>query len=183
MAPVGLVPSHRVFVHAPSWVGVRASPFSSAPSPDLSARATKMKFVVPLLPCCMCLFMLFVFMSSSERTSCVARALRVYFCPPRISARVVFRLALDLGLDDIHRCAFPALVLARAWNVTCPWLSSRVGADWRPGERYPRRRTSARSAPHPASKAQCFLCSQPAIHQLRPSRATRALETEKFTGA
>ena len=89
-------------------------------SPGLSARATKMKFVVPLLPCCMCSVMLFVFVSSSERASCVARALRVHGCPPCISARMAFSLALDLGLDDIHRCAFPALVLTRAWNVTCP---------------------------------------------------------------
>ena len=46
----------------------------------------------------------------------------------------------------------------------CPKLSSRVGAEWRPGERNPRRRTSARVAPLPTSKAQCFLYSRPANH-------------------
>ena len=123
MAPIGLAPSHRALAPAP-FVG-RGARFTvlERASPDLSARTTKMKFVVPLPPCCMRLFMLFVFMSSSERTSCVARALRVHCCPPRISARVALSLALDPGLDDIldiHRCAFPALGLTRAWNVTCP---------------------------------------------------------------
>ena len=92
----------------------------------------------------------------------MARALRVHYCSSRIIPRETSSVAIDLSLDDIHRCSSPLVLHVR--NVMCPRSSSRVGVEWRPGERNPRRRTSARAAPLPASKAQCFLYSRPANH-------------------